>query len=305
MARLNIYLPDELYNLADKWRGKINLSEVCARALREELGAIESYRGIYGLLDNLRTPSPLEKALARRYGLVDVLVCEADEGSDIREALGGIAARYLDSHLCDGSLLAIGGGRQMWCVVRNLLPRRVRTVLTALGIRQNDPQVLHAHANTLITILWLLYSPRSEAHLIGTTAFHTIWSDNLPHADHPKYFVAASCGHFDRNTPFAQLIGAEASDELLRNAICGDYAYLFFNNKGQIIESLKTECRSILTAPKLQELSRRSDARVLLVAGGEEKRRIVHFALEAGLCNVLITDTLNANYLLDIYGEHK
>jgi deoxyribonucleoside regulator len=302
MARLNIYLPDDLYELANKWRGTINLSEICARALREELEAEDSHRNIRGLLNTLRPPSELERAVADRYKLSEVLICEPPKTSDLREVLGLQAATYLDRNLCDSSLLATGGGRQMWCMVRNLSPRRVRVTITALGIQQNDPKVLHAHANTLITLLWLLYSPRSEAHLIGADSFASIWSRELPRESYPRYFVVASCAPFDRNSPFAQLIGTEASDELLRRCACGDFAYLFFDDKGDLIEPPSMDHCSILSEVVLQNLSRRSDARVLLVAGGQDKLRILRFTLEAGLCNVLVTDTLSAQHLLNTDG---
>ena len=55
--------------------------------------------------------------------------------------------------------------------------------------------------------------------------------------------------------------------------------------------------RSNLGSDRLQQLSKRKDARVILVAGGEEKRRIVKQVLEAGLCNVLITDVESARHL--------
>ena len=39
MPRLNIYLPAEVYELADRARESANLSEICARAIRDELEA--------------------------------------------------------------------------------------------------------------------------------------------------------------------------------------------------------------------------------------------------------------------------
>ncbi len=80
-------------------------------------------------------------------GLCEALVSDtSSDFGDIRETLGELAANYLNGYLCDGSLLAIGGGRQMWCLVRSLKPRRLSVTITGLGIGQNDPQVLHAHS---------------------------------------------------------------------------------------------------------------------------------------------------------------
>src|SRR3989442_3895699 len=192
MARLNVSISDELYALTLKWRSRVNLSEVCARALQQELDALEFHRNVGALFSALRPPTKLESELAARYGLCEALVSNTlSITGDAREILGELAANYLNRYLCDDSLLAIGGGRQMWCVVRNLQPRHLKVTITGLGVGQNDPRVLHAHSNTLTTLLWLLFSPRAEARIVGRDDLdiNSIWKPDLPKADKPKYFV--------------------------------------------------------------------------------------------------------------------
>src|SRR5207249_1664627 len=219
-----------------KWRRRVNLSEICARALRSELEAAESHRSAQALFSALRSPSTLERTLAVRYKLSEVVVPEiTPDTTDVRAALGNAAATYLNRYLCDDSLLAIGGGRQMWCVVKNLTPRQVSVRITGLGIRQNDPQVLHAHANTLTTLLWLLYC--------------------------------------------------------------------FFDKDGRLAPAPPLPHQSILPADLLQRLSLRADTRVILVAGGLEKLKIIKFVLTLGMCNVLITDPATTRRLLDTNAE--
>src|SRR5207247_7165105 len=114
MARLNISLPEDVYALAVKWRRRVNLSEICARALRSELEAAESHRSAQALFSALRSPSTLERTLALRYKLSEVVVPEmTPDTPDMRAALGNAAATYLNRYLCDGSLLSIGGGRKL------------------------------------------------------------------------------------------------------------------------------------------------------------------------------------------------
>ncbi len=299
MARLNISLPEDVYALAVKWRRRVNLSEICARALRSELEAAESHRSAQALFSALRSPSTLERTLAVRYKLSEVVVPEiTQDTTDVREALGNAAATYLNRYLCDGSLLAIGGGRQMWCVVKNLTPRQVSVRITGLGIRQNDPQVLHAHANTLTTLLWLLYSPRAKAQLVGE-ALDTVWTSDLPSAPYPKYFVVGSCGPFNATCPLANLLGEEAATHLLKQQVCGDFLYCFFDQDGRLAPAPPLPHQSILPVDLLQRLSLRADARVILVAGGLEKLKIIKFALTVGMCNVLITDPATTQRLFD------
>ena len=242
----------------------------------------------------------MERELASRYGLFEVLVSEAPNRGveDVRENLGVVASAYLNRHLCDDSLLAIGGGRQMWCVVRNLTPRQVRTTITGLGVQQNDPQVLHAHANTLITLMWLLYSPRTKAQLVGED-LDEIWRVDLPASDYPKYFVIGSCDGFDAQCHLARLLGEEISQSLLKRNVSGDFLYQFFDEDGHLTPTPPLEQKSILSAELLRRLSQRGDARVILVAGGEEKLDIIKFVLKAGLCNVLVTDLATAHTLAE------
>ena len=301
MARLNISIPDDLYDLTLKWRSRINLSEVCARVLRQELEALEFYRNVGELFSVLRPPSSLENELAGSYGLCEALVTDASRSNgDEREILGEIAAKYFNRYLCDESLLAIGGGRQMWCVVRNLHPRQLKVTITGLGIGQNDPRILHAHSNTLTTLLWLLFGPRAEAQIVGREDLdvNSIWRSDLPTANYPKYFVVGSCGPFDGNCHLARLLEQQATKYLLSRNVCGDFLYQYFNEEGELVPPPPLKHQSVLSADLLRGLSKRADSRIILVAGGSEKLKTIRFTLAARLCNVLITDSDTARNLL-------
>jgi DNA-binding transcriptional regulator LsrR (DeoR family) len=301
MARLNIYVPDDLYSLAERWRSKVNLSAICSKALREELDAADSARAAPGLFRTIQAPSSVERKLKGSFKLVDAVVCEVPEDqSELRAGIGKAAAQYLDGNLTDGSFLAIAGGRQTWCAVRELTPRRLRITITAMGIDQHDPKVLHVHPNTLTTLLWLLYSPRAEAHLVGSTAFQAAWnisSESI--GQEPRYFVLASCAPFDRNSPFSRLLGDAVVRSLEQVKVAGDYAYTFFGADGspRNIEALHTPA-STFSHEALVKMAARADSRIILVAGGADKLPIIQHVLHAELCNVLITDSLTAQQLL-------
>jgi len=301
MARLNISIPDKLYLATNKWRGRVNLSEICAKALQRELEALEFHRTLGTLTSSFRSHTTLESQLLSHLGLADTVVLESPmDHTNIREELGKLAANYLDRHLCDDSLLAIAGGRQMWCVVKNLTPKSVSVTVTGLGIDQSDPQVLHAHANTLTTLLWLLFSPRAQALVVGRNELelHKIWRLDLPLTNHPRYFVIGSCGPFEPGCSLAGLLGTDASEVLFKRQVCGDFLYQFFDDNGEIVDASLRQNKSILSSDILGKLCKRPDARVILVAGGPEKLKIIYFALRAGLFNVLITDKETARGLL-------
>jgi deoxyribonucleoside regulator len=297
---LNVSLPDDLTPLVSKWRRKINLSEICAQALRYELTAVESHRSAAALLAKIHRPaSALERQLVERYGLVDVRLSDHEAGDErgLRESLGSVAAEYLNQNLAAGAVLAIAGGRQSWCIVQHLGPRPLEINIVALGFRQNDPHVLHAHANTLTTLLWLLFSPRAVADLIGGEPGE-ILDPSLPVQSEPKYFVVASCAPFTADCPLARLLGEEVSSMLVARGVTCDFAYNFFGKHGRLVPVAIPGDQSVLSASCLSMLSRRPDARVVLVAGGRGKVGAVRLALEAKLCNTLVTDTATAGDLI-------
>jgi hypothetical protein len=201
-------------------------------------------------------------------------------------------------------MLALGGGRQMWRLARNLQPRAVRVALSAMGFRENDPQVLHVHPNTLVTLLWLLYSPRATAQLVAAAPFELSWQPELPRRDRPSYFVFASCAPFTAASPFAQLMGERLSGDLLARGAAGDFAYVFFDAAGRLIDPPERravsgpDC-SLFSAQALRGLAARTDARVVAVAGGAGKLPVLRAAIQNQLCNVVVTDEPSALALLE------
>ncbi len=296
MPRLNVYLPEETARLAERWRGRINLSEICARALSEELEAKEAHRTGKGLFLALRRPSDIERDLAGAFGLADAVVSASSETEPLRETLGRAAAQYLSQRLGDGAQLAIGGGRQMWCMVRAFEPRPLRISIAALGVQPNDPRVLHAHANTLTTLLWLLFSPRAEAHLVGST--RPAFLVDAPVASEPAYFLVGSCARFDFTSPFANLLDLRTRRHLKSMGAYADFAYQFLDQAGRLIDLPTLADSRIPSAPDVQSLATRKDARVVVVAGGADKVGPLQRTLGAKLCNVVITDEESARRLL-------
>lgn len=94
MARLNVYVPDDLTPLIDRWRDQVNLSEVCACALRDSLEAMETGRSARQLLGRLFSgPSNLEREVASRFDLPRVIVRPPiTAGEDVRDTIGRATA---------------------------------------------------------------------------------------------------------------------------------------------------------------------------------------------------------------------
>jgi deoxyribonucleoside regulator len=300
MPRVNIYLPNDIYELTSRWRSAANLSEICARAIRDEFEAADAHRAPLKLLDAVAPPSDMERALTRKYGLAESIIVEPPENPmHAREQLGLAAADYLDRTVSDGSMIGIAGGRQTWCLVRALRPRRVRATITALGVGSADPKLLHAHPNTLATLLWLAYSPRSEAHVVGSRTAAATWNTDLPTRDHPSYFLFASCSELDPTAPFANVLGEKAVASLIDQRAFADFAYIYMTVDGQLVDLPLDHPHTIVSAPNLHRLSKRSDVRVVLIATGVGKVPSMRLTLASQLCNMVMTDKNTAINLLE------
>jgi DNA-binding transcriptional regulator LsrR (DeoR family) len=199
--------------------------------------------------------------------------------------------------MVDNALVAVAGGRQVWSVAQHLSPRRLKLTIAALGMHQADPNLLHAHPNTIATMLWLLYSPRTQANVIGSYSTAQLWKraqQNPP----SMYFVLSSCSSLDDTSSFAELLGPEIMRALRTKNVLGDYAYAFFDRQGTEIEVGLKEPHSTLSFSALQSLSKQANARTMLVAGGAEKLPAMRAALDSKLCNTVISDEETARRLL-------
>ena len=70
MPRLNIYIPDDLHDDLELYRDRMNLSEICANAIRSELRSITTGVPRQHLPGGAEwSRSKAESEIARRYDL--------------------------------------------------------------------------------------------------------------------------------------------------------------------------------------------------------------------------------------------
>jgi len=299
MPRLNVYLPEDLAPLVGRWRARVNLSELCARSLRESLEALESGRTIGGLLDHLRGPTELESEVARKFGLRQAVIAPgASDADDVREVVAVAAANFLERTLADAMAFGVGGGRQMWEVVRRLRARPLRLQLAAIGAAQVDPTVLHAHPNTLVTLLWLLYSPRAVASLVGASGFGSLWTKSEAETGDTTRLVMGSCSSFNVESSFVRLLGRRTAEELQSQGSAGDFLGVFFDGRGESLHLTTDAVTSLVDGDVLKASARRADTIVALAAGGSSKHTAIRLTLSSRLCNTLITDESTARALI-------
>ena len=297
MPRLNIYIPDDLDRALRDVRGDLNISRVCAAALRAELAGTRELRVAEALLNGVfRGPTPLMLSLQRRFPALLGGHAEIPQTKrqSLADAVAGATARFLGRTLFEGCFLGIGGGTHMWDVVRRLDPRDIGMHLWALGYGLVDPAAPHLHPNALVTHMSVLFAPRSKAHLVGAERLDWAWhypTQNPGEQGHVRRYVIGSCSVFDPQSAYATLLGKEMTDFLVDERVIGDYLGVFITEDGRLVEPYAPSMTvSHIPSSDLQELAKRTDTIVALSVVGEHKVRLIRAVLEAKLCNTLITD---------------
>jgi hypothetical protein len=221
-----------------------------------------------------------------------------------RDVVAYWASAFFDQTFFEGLRLAVGGGLQMWTTISRLSRRNLGLEAWAVGYGHVDHALPHAHPHSLVTMLSLLYAPRSRALLVGASKFRETWSypARYPRGEqNVQRFVVGSCAVFDADSPYAQLLGKEMTDFLFEEHVVGDFLGVFITAAGRLVEPYAPSMTvSHIPSADLRELSKRDDTIVLLAAAGGHKVRLIRLVLEAGLCNTLITDSETAYALLGI-----
>ena len=307
MPRLNIYIPDDLDLALRNYPGEMNISKVCAAALRALLLAREDPRIASALFFSFfDKPTAIEQVVLQRYrGLTWVVAPDITfEGEDEADVVADVTSQFLNRTFFEGCVLGIGGGAHVWDIVRRLERRNIGMNLWAIGFGHVDKELPHLHPNSIVTLLSILYAPRSKPHLVG--------AEKLAHAWHlptlfPKdqrsvrRYLIGSCSMFDAESPYARLLGTEMTDFLMEQNVMGDFLGVFIAPDGQLIEPYAPNMTvSHVPSADLRELAKREDTIVLLSATGRHKAKLIRAVVEAGLCNALITDLETALSVVDL-----
>ena len=300
MPRLNVYIPDDLDLALRSHPREINVSRVCAAALRAELEARADAKPLPALF-HPRNVSVPEEELMTRYHLPACMTASPLGEKHPRDVVTWLASEFLDRTLAEGMPLAVGGGTVMHGIARELRPRNVAVPVWALGFGHVDAEMPHLHANALATLLSLVFAPRAKAHLVGAKDFNKSWHypSLFPPGEGIQRIIVGSCEMFDADSPYARVLGKELTDFLVAEHILGDFLGVFIAPDGRIVEPYTPAMtKSQISAVDLQRFSARDDTIVMLATSGVHKARLIRQVLDQKLCNMLVTDDDTAAALL-------
>jgi len=257
--------------------------------------------------------SDLEAKLEARFRLQEVVVVEvrpSDSQSVISRELGITAASYLARTLRDNDVIGISWGNTLHHMVSALQPMETQGVQVAQIIGGLGPPEAEAHATdlcrrlarTLGSRLTLLSAPGIVDNLRTKEAFLSDIHIQRALSLFPKLDVAfVGIGAPTPDSVMMQdgsIITQQELEALLARGAVGDIALRFFDNYGQAIQTDVDERVIGINLDQLAQVKR-----VVGVAGGPEKKEAILGALRGGLVDVLITDSITAQSLLDMAGR--
>ena len=251
----------------------------------------------------------IESRLEERFGLEEALVVEsppADSQAQVSRAVGNAAAGYLARAISRRSTIGMCWGDTLRHMVAGLALQRypdAQVVQIIGGIGQPDAEV-HATelcrtmARTLDCRLTLLPVPgivadqrTREALLSDVHVQRAVEAfDDLDIA-----FVGIGAPTRDSVTMRdGSIITRAELDGMLRRGAVGDIALRYYDSSGECIESDINERIIGMTLEQLKQVPR-----IVGVSGGPQKVAAIRAALKGELVNVLITDSVTAENLLE------
>jgi DNA-binding transcriptional regulator LsrR (DeoR family) len=257
--------------------------------------------------------SDLEAKLETRFRLQEAIIVEvrpSDPQLVISRELGSVAAGYLGRSLHDNDLIGISWGLTLHHMVTALKPvesKGVQVVQIIGGLGQPEAEshatdLCRRMARALGARLTLLPAPGIVDTLRTKEAFLSDLyvqraQDLFTRLDVAFVGIGAPTPDSVMMRDGSIITQAELETLLSRGAV-GDIALRFFDNFGQTIQ---TDVDPRVIGINLDQLAQAK--RVVGVAGGPEKHEAILGALRGGLVDVLITDSVTAQSLLDSVGK--
>ncbi|MBN1563546.1 MAG: sugar-binding transcriptional regulator [Anaerolineae bacterium] len=252
----------------------------------------------------------LETALRDHYNLLDAIVVdtETDDEASLQHGLGAAAAFYLENTIKKNDIIGISSWSATllrMVAAMNPLARSldVRVVQILGGVGRADAEV---HATYL--------TDRLAKLVLGTASFLTA-PGVLASADARAVlssdpYVAETLALFDQITLALVGIGSLQPSELLASSGnifseqelddlragggVGDVCLRFFDINGKPVLTPLNDRVMGMALPQLKHVPR-----TVGIAGGQRKHAAIQGALRGGWINVLITDRVTADYLIE------
>jgi deoxyribonucleoside regulator len=260
----------------------------------------------------------LELKLSKKYNLNEVrIITSTQDQNYLRIDLGQEAANYFDENIKNGQKVGVGSGRTLYQMISHIKenPRNIKIYPINI-ITQRHIEVTSLDANSLVNTLWFKNRPVAEAlkvelfypHISITEARKEIqkldqneyikdFINNIQNLD----FYFLSVGNLRKDSTLVSLASEVglSFEEIKEKGIIGDCIFNILDKNGNYISCGLDNLRIGLSMEHLSEIVTKEKAKVICVAGGIDKIEILRTCLRKRVFNVLITDQMSADYLLE------
>ena len=251
----------------------------------------------------------LEVALRDAFGLNDavVIVNDGSEHQEMPDLLGRAVQRYLGGHLHPSVTVAISWGSSLHKAVARIDPQRlpnarVVQVIGATGTESHasdGPQLAQMLAAKLGCTAHLLHAPL----LVESEALRDALLNDRNIKAVMKVAQEADIALVGIGVPDAEAnnlvrtgyLDTSDAERLVRSGAVGDICARYFDENGNVLD-VALNRRIVGIEPG--EVAKAGT--VIAVSGGATKTRAVLAALRGGYLDVLVTDSVVAEYVLNV-----
>jgi DNA-binding transcriptional regulator LsrR (DeoR family) len=252
----------------------------------------------------------LEHALEEKYGMKEVILVESDEGMSanmIKRQVGSAAANYLHRTAHDGDVIGVTWGTTLQATVDSMQPTPIDNLHIVQALGGVGPPEAKAHAADISRRLSQLLNAKltllPAPGIVRSVQAKEVLMDDPQVKNTLNLFskidsLYVGIGALNTNPVLqgnSEEISESNSREIFNSKAIGDIALRFFDSKGKEVDTTLKDLVIGVSPDEMTEIDT-----VVGIAGGLEKAEVIHGALTGKNINVLISDSMTAEKVLEM-----
>ena len=250
----------------------------------------------------------LENEIEQKFNLQEAVIVdyESSPGFVLKKQLGIAAADYLHRTVSESDIIGVTWGTTLQGMIDSLIPLSTEGVQIIQSLGGVGPPEAKAHSTDISRRLSQLLNSKltllPAPGIVGSSdAKKILLSDRQVKTALDLFSeintLYVGLGAIETNPvlePSSNEISGSLYNEITNSGAVGDIALRFFDIDGNPINSKLEELTIGITIEEIKAVDT-----VVGIAGGPEKIKVIKGALSGNLINVLITDQLTAETLLE------
>ncbi len=252
----------------------------------------------------------LENALEKKFGLKEAILVESDSDISadmIKRQIGSAAARYLDRTVNEGDVIGVTWGTTLQAMVDSMQPKPIDNLHIVQALGGVGPPEAKAHAADISRRLSQLLGAKltllPTPGIVGSVQAKQILMDDPQVKNTLKLFskidsLYVGIGALETNPVLngkSEEISESICQEIFDSEAIGDIALRFYDSNGKEVD---TTLKDLVIGVSPEEMMQIET--VVGIAGDLKKAKVIHGALVGKNINVLISDSMTAEKVLEM-----